>query len=108
MVLIGECALFANDAIGQSLQGEELKKGIAGCTASCNQAQTGSALNQGLGLTALQINTYCRCYCTQMATRLSEQELASIGKTRTPSDVVTAQIAIVVPICIEQVKKLDK
>src|SRR3954470_19662666 len=65
----------AVQADAQYLQGDGVRQGITGCTASCNQAQSSSLLNQGLS--AMQIHTYCSCFCTQMATRLTQAELAS-------------------------------
>jgi hypothetical protein len=99
---------FSASVTAQYLQGEEKKQGIAGCTGNCNKAQTESALNQASGLTALQINTYCQCYCTEMASRLTMQEFANLARTNVLTDFVKAQIAEASPICVEQVRQLNK
>lgn len=99
---------FSAIVSAQYLQGQEKKQGVAGCTGNCNKAQTGSALNQAAGLTALQINTYCQCYCTQLASRLTMQEFSNFARTNILTDSIKGQIAEVSSICVETVRQLNK
>lgn len=101
-------ACFPSIVSAQYLQGDERKQGIAGCTGNCNKNQTESALNQANGITALQINTYCQCYCTQMADRLTAKDFYNFAKTNVLTDFIKTQIAEASPICVEKVRQLNK